>query len=276
VVVRFTTSSSGNVEDVPSNRGVTSGTEARRGRGGAPDELLIRRWRDDGDPEARRLLMQRHEGLVRSLAARFASWGEPFDDLLQVAWIGMLKALDRFEPERGLLFTTYATPTIVGELRRHFRDRTWAVHVPRSIQDLRPRVNRAIEGLSGDLGRSPTIAEIAERSGVSDEEVLEVIHSERARTATSLSAPAGGDESTFDVADDESGYGRVEAQVLLEAAVHTLDERDRRILALRFGHGLSQSQIAAEIGISQMHVSRLLRRAFERLREQLGELELIE
>jgi RNA polymerase sigma-B factor len=240
------------------------------------DEQLVRRWRDEGDPEARRALMQRHEGLVRSLAARFTSWGEPFDDLLQVAWIGMLKALDRFEPERGLLFTTYATPTIVGELRRHFRDRTWAVHVPRSIQDLRPRVNRAIEALSGELGRSPTIAEIAERSGVGDEEVLEVIHSERARTATSLSAPAGGDEAALDVADGESGYDRVEAHVLLEAAVHTLDERDRRILALRFGHGLSQSQIAAEIGISQMHVSRLLRRAFERLREELGELELIE
>jgi RNA polymerase sigma-B factor len=238
------------------------------------DELLIRRWQASRDPGARRELMERNEALVRSLAARFTPWGEPFDDLLQVAWIGMLKALDRFDPDRGLAFATYAAPTIVGEIRRHFRDRTWAVHVPRSIQDLRPTVNRAIAQLSADHGRSPSVREVAERTGVSEEDVLEVIHSERARTAASLSMPMGDrDDTSFEVADEERGYAHAEATVLLGAAVAALDERDRQILVLRFVHGLSQSQIAAEVGISQMHVSRLLRRSFSRLREGLGEVD---
>jgi RNA polymerase sigma-B factor len=236
--------------------------------------VLIRRWQRSHDPAARRELMQRNEALVRSLAARFTPWGEPFDDLLQVGWIGMLKALDRFDPERGIAFPTYAAPTVVGEIRRHFRDRTWAVHVPRSIQDLRPSVNRTIAQLSSELGRAPTVGEVAGRLGIGEEEVLDVLHSERARTAASLSVPLGDrDDLAIEVADEERGYAQAEATALLSRAVAALDERDRYILVLRFVHGLSQSQIAAEIGISQMHVSRLLRRSFARLRAGLGDVD---
>ena len=240
------------------------------------DASLLRRYQATQDLAARDELVRKYLPLVRSLAKRYSYTSEPLEDLCQVGAIALCKAIDRYREGSGASFKAYAVPTIIGELRRHFRDNGWALHIPRSLQERARTVGVALNDLSARLGRSPTIAEIADRSGVSDEEVLEVIHSERARTASSLSAPVGGEEPALEVADDESGYDRAEAHVLLEAAVHTLDERDRRILALRFGHGLSQSQIAAEIGISQMHVSRLLRRAFERLRAELGELELIE
>jgi RNA polymerase sigma-B factor len=241
----------------------------------APDQVLIGRWQRQGDDAARDEIIDRYEGLVRSIAARYAQRGEPFDDLAQVGWIGLLKAIDRFDIERDVQLVTYATPTIVGEIRRHFRDRAWAVHVPRSLQELRPRVYAVIERLTAERGAAPTISDVAEVLDVGEEEVLDALQSENARSASYL--PAGhedGGETTFEVPDEDAGYEASDARVMLEAALPVLPEREQRILRLRFEEGLTQSQIAADVGISQMHVSRLLRSSLARLREVVGEVDL--
>jgi RNA polymerase sigma-B factor len=238
-----------------------------------PDRVLIERWQRHGDADARNALVERYRGLVRALAARYAERGEPFDDLVQVAWIGLLKAIDRFDSSREVQLTTYATPTIVGEIKRHYRDRSWAVHVPRSLQELRVRAHATIDRLTSERGGAPTIAEVAEDLGVGEEEVLDALQSENARSATFL--PSSDDERGergLDVPVDEPGFDRSDARMMLGTGLQRLDARERKILRLRFEEGLTQSQIAAQLGISQMHVSRLLRRSLETLREAVGDI----
>jgi RNA polymerase sigma-B factor len=239
-----------------------------------PDRVLIERWQRHGDADARNALVERYRGLVRALAARYADRGEPFDDLVQVAWIGLLKAIDRFDSSRDVQLTTYATPTIVGEIKRHYRDRSWAVHVPRSLQELRVRVHATIDRVTSEKGAAPTILDIATELGVGEEEVLDALQSENARSAAFL--PASDDERGergLDVPVEETGFARSDARIMLGAGLQRLDDRERRILHLRFDEGLTQSQIAAQLGISQMHVSRLLRRSLETLRQTVGDIE---
>jgi RNA polymerase sigma-B factor len=223
-------------------------------------------------PELRDQLVTAHLGLAEYLARRFDNRGEPLDDLVQVASLGLVKAVDRFDPERGLEFSTFATPTIVGELKRHFRDKGWAVRVPRRVQELHLRLGQVIASLGQSLGRSPTIAEIAREASASEEEVLEAMEAGHAYRTTSLDAPARGDEpgqSLGDrLGDDDSRLAETEEWVSLSPLLDELPQRERTILHLRFFHGRTQSEIAARMGISQMHVSRLLARTLQQLRER--------
>ena len=223
------------------------------------------------NPALRDELVTAHLGLAEYLARRFANRGEPLDDLVQVASVGLLKAVDRFDPERGLEFSTYATPTIVGELKRHFRDKGWAVRVPRRVQELHLRLGSVVSTLSQDLGRSPTIGEIAERAGASEEEVLEAMEAGRAYRFASLDAPgSGGDEDnqtlSGQLGEDDPRLTDIEHRVALSPLIAELPRREQVILHLRFFEGLTQSEIASRLGISQMHVSRLLARSLAKLR----------
>lgn len=233
---------------------------------------LLRAYHERGDLSARDRLVEEHLPLVRSLARRYAGRGEPLDDLVQVGSIGLIKAIDRFDLDRGVELSTYAIPTIVGELKRHFRDTGWAVHVPRRLKELSLRLNTAVEELGGALGRSPTIAELAAEVQADEEQVIEALDASRAYTAVSLSAPADDGGVRLDlIGEDEAGYETSEHRAQLLPGLDRLDARERRILHLRFGGGMTQTQIAREIGISQMHVSRLIRRALETMRAELDE-----
>ena len=222
------------------------------------------------DPVLRDELVTAHLGLAEYLARRFTNRGEPLDDLVQVASVGLLKAVDRFDPERGLEFSTYATPTIVGELKRHFRDKGWAVRVPRRIQELHLRLGKVVSTLSQDLGRSPTIAEVSERAGASEEEVLEAMEAGRAYRFASLDAPGGGEEDSQTLAsqlgEEDASLEGIEHRIALSPLISELPRREQTILHLRFFEGLTQSEIADRLGISQMHVSRLLARSLSKLR----------
>ncbi len=223
------------------------------------------------DPSLRDELIASHMGLAEYLARRFTNRGEPLDDLVQVAALGLLKAVDRFDPERGLEFSTYATPTIVGELKRHFRDKGWAVRVPRRVQELHLRLGSVVSMLSQELGRSPTIGEIAQAAAVSEEEVLEAIEAGHAYRFTSLDAPSGNeDEMTLsaELGAEDQGLIDSEHRVTLSPLIAQFPPRERMILHLRFFEGMTQSEIAGRLGISQMHVSRLLARALAQLRSQ--------
>jgi RNA polymerase sigma-B factor len=216
-------------------------------------------------------LVTAHMGLAEYLARRFTNRGEPLDDLVQVAALGLLKAVDRFDPERGLEFSTYATPTIVGELKRHFRDKGWAVRVPRRVQELHLRLGSVVSQLSQELGRSPTIGEIAHAAAVSEEEVLEAIEAGHAYRFTSLDAPSGSDDEmslSAELGSEDQGLIDSEHRVTLSPLIAQFPPRERTILHLRFFEGLTQSEIAGRLGISQMHVSRLLARALAQLRNQ--------
>jgi RNA polymerase sigma-B factor len=216
-------------------------------------------------------LVTAHMGLAEYLARRFTNRGEPLDDLVQVAALGLLKAVDRFDPERGLEFSTYATPTIVGELKRHFRDKGWAVRVPRRVQELHLRLGGVVSTLSQELGRSPTIGEIAHAAAVSEEEVLEAIEAGHAYRFTSIDAPSGSDEEmslSAELGAEDQGLIDSEHRVTLSPLIAQFPPRERMILHLRFFEGLTQSEIAGRLGISQMHVSRLLARALAQLRSQ--------
>nr|WP_202433252.1 RNA polymerase sigma factor SigF [Streptomyces sp. SID7815] len=222
--------------------------------------------------ELRNRLVRMHLPLVEHLARRFRNRGEPLDDLTQVATIGLIKSVDRFDPDRGVEFSTYATPTVVGEIKRHFRDKGWAVRVPRRLQELRLSLTTATAELSQQHGRSPTVHELAERLGISEEEVLEGLESANAYSTLSLDVPDTDDESPA-VADtlgseDEALEG-VEYRESLKPLLEDLPPREKRILLLRFFGNMTQSQIAQEVGISQMHVSRLLARTLAQLRERL-------
>jgi RNA polymerase sigma-B factor len=214
--------------------------------------------------------------LVRSLARRYSYRGEQLDDLVQIGAIGLIKAIDRFDLNRGVELTTYATPNIIGEIKRHFRDKGWSVRVPRGLQELNVQVSKLIEQLTVQLGRSPTIAELAEAAGVQEEEVLEALESGRAYSSVSLSAGMGPDEEgeldpLESLGTEEHEYEVSEDRAVLAPGFKVLDERERRILHLRFFRGMTQSQIAEQIGISQMHVSRLIRRSLEKIREEIAE-----
>jgi RNA polymerase sigma-B factor len=238
------------------------------------DELLIAYCRD-GDPVAREQVLVQLMPLVRALASRYAGRGEPLEDLVQVGSVGLIKAVDRFDVDRGVDFASYAVPTIVGEIRRHFRDKSWAMHVPRRLKELSVRLSRILDDLTTELGRSPTVSELAEAAGVDEEEVVEALDSTNAYSTRSLHAPfeQDGDDSLAErLGTDEAGYEEVEEGSLVAAGLGALDERERRIVELRFFHEMTQSQIAAETGISQMHVSRLLRRALAKMRGRLEEV----
>lgn len=227
-----------------------------------------------GDPVARDRIVERYMPLVRSVASRYAGRGEPLEDLVQVGSIGLVLAIERFDLERGVQFTTYAVPTIVGEIQRHFRDRVWALHVPRRMKELSLRLTRTIEAETADLGRSPTIAELAQTMGLEEDEVVEALETYHAYSTRSLSQPLGQGGGTDETMEDmlgqhETGYEEVEDGVLVEAGLDALDERERAIVEMRFFEGLTQSEIAARIGISQMHVSRLLRRSLHIMRGRL-------
>jgi RNA polymerase sigma-B factor len=218
-------------------------------------------------------LVEQHLPLVEHLARRFRNRGEAYDDLVQVATIGLIKSVDRFDPERGVEFSTYATPTIVGEIKRHFRDKGWAVRVPRRLQELRLSLTAATSELSQKNGRSPTVSELAQHLGITDEEVLEGLESANAYSTLSLDAGDQGDDESIAVVDtlgveDESLEG-VEYRESLKPMLEQLPAREKKILLLRFFRGMTQSEIAAEVGISQMHVSRLLARTLAQLREGL-------
>ena len=223
--------------------------------------------------EARDELVRLHLPLVEHLTRRFLNRGEPYDDLLQVGTIGLIKAIDRFETERGVEFSTYATPTIVGEIKRHFRDKGWAIRVPRRLQELRISISAATAELTQDLGRSPRISEIAARIGVTDEEVIEGLESSNAYATLSLDAPESTEDSAMSMldmlGDDDEALEHVENRATIKPLLEQLEPRERHIVTLRFFRGMTQSQIAAEVGISQMHVSRLLAKTLQQLRESL-------
>jgi len=234
---------------------------------------LLEAYRD-GDTTARDRLVERYTPLVRSLASRYAGRGEPLEDLVQVGSIGLLLAIERFDLERGVQFSTFAVPTILGEIQRHFRDRAWSVHVPRRLKELSLRLNRMVESTTATLGRSPTIAELAEAMGVGEDEVIEALETHQAYSTRSLSQPLGGDGGDEETMQDllgvtETGFDEVEDGALIEDGLRALDARDRAIVELRFYEGLTQSEIAARVGISQMHVSRLLRKALVTMRGRL-------
>src|SRR6266545_4837697 len=239
------------------------------------DKELLRRYHVDGDLAAREQLIEQYLSLVRSLARRYAYRGEQLEDLVQIGCIGLIKAIDRFDLERGVELTTYATPNIIGEIKRHFRDKGWSVRVPRGLQELNVQLSRIVEELSVQLGRSPTISELANASGAEEEEVLEALESGRAYSSLSLSTGIGADdEEGVDpmetIGSEEPRYEISEEWAVLEPGLRALDERERMILHLRFFEGLTQSQIAQQVGISQMHVSRLIRRALEKIRDEIA------
>jgi RNA polymerase sigma-B factor len=236
---------------------------------------LLRRYHEEGDVEARERLIEQYLPLVRSLARRYSHRGETYEDLVQVGSIGLIKAIDRFDIDRDVELTTYATPNIIGEIKRHFRDKGWSVRVPRGLQELNVRLSHLLEELTGELERSPTIPELAKAAGVEEEEVLEALESGQAYATLSLSAPTAGDEgSDLDPLESlgelERDYEVFENRAVLAPGMKALDERERRILHLRFFEGLTQSQIAQQVGISQMHVSRLIRRSLEQLRREIA------
>jgi len=253
---------------------LTAPAAAPRGRNAhhdIADAAHLRRYAAERRSEDRDWLVRRYLPLARHVAARYSGGGEPIDDLEQVASLGLVKAIDRFEPSRGVSFSSYAVPTIAGELRRHFRDHTWALRVPREIQELAVKVTRVEPGLQLELGRAPTAAELAERLDCSVERLLEARDAAGANRMSSLDAPVSSEEEGASLADLLGGADerleRLERSMTVDSALELLSERDRTILRLRFQEELTQAAIGERIGLSQMHVSRLIRQALATLRE---------
>jgi RNA polymerase sigma-B factor len=239
----------------------------------ADEGALLERYARKGDPTVREELVERFMPLARRLAARYRGDREPFEDLVQVASLGLVKALDRFEPRRGVAFSSYAVPTILGELKRHFRDRGWSVRVPRDLQERIARVERAVAELPGRLGRAPSVNEIAERLELDPEDVLEAMEASQAHHAMSLDAQAQTEEGegiplSERLGEPDPAFEAVEYGTAVSDVLEDLSERDRLVLHLRFVEDLTQTQIAEQVGVSQMHVSRILRSALERLRSE--------
>ncbi|MHB8857920.1 MAG: SigB/SigF/SigG family RNA polymerase sigma factor [Thermoleophilia bacterium] len=232
---------------------------------------LFRTYKDNKDPAVKNVLVGAYMDLVHSLARRFANRGEPLDDLVQVASMGLLKAIDRFDPDRNVQFTTYAVPTIVGELRRYFRDRSSAIRLPRGLRERSYMLNNAIQRFSQENGRSPNVSEIAAATGISEEEVIEGLEGSEATTIASLDTTTEeGDLSLLDIIGGEDQTLRLlDERLSLAGAMSELDSREQNLLYLRFIEGLSQTEIADRLNISQMHVSRLLRRTLQSLRQNL-------
>ena len=242
------------------------------------DRRLLIRYHREGDPAAREQLVERFLPLARQLARRYQRGGEPLDDLIQVASLGLLKAIDRFDPARETAFSSFAVPTILGELKRHFRDKGWSVRVPRDLQEMAVRVERMADEMSRELGRAPTPAEIAERTGATLEQVLEAREAAGAYRAVSLDRPRSEEEEDGESYGDafgveDPGFGLAEDSATVERLMRVLSEREREVLRLRFEEDLTQSEIGQRVGVSQMHVSRLIRQSLARLREEADQAE---
>ncbi len=233
---------------------------------------LFRRYRE-GDEDARQQLIVNHLNLVRFLASKFKNRGEPLEDLVQVGTIGLIKAIDRFDPDRGLEFTTYATPTIMGEIKRHFRDKGWSVRVPRRLQELSQKVSQATEELTRELQRSPSVEEIANRIGASVDDVLEAMESSSAYSAVPLEGGGSDDEETPAVIDHyatvDQDLESTDDRIVLESAIADFSPREQEIIRMRFLEGMTQVEIAERLGISQVQVSRLLRRTLKHIQEKI-------
>ncbi len=241
---------------------------------------LHRRYRDTGDPaekeRIREQLVKGYESLVYFLARKFQNRGEPLEDIVQVGFLGLIKAIERFDPDRGHEFTTFATPTVAGEIKRYFRDKGWAIRFPRRLQELYQTAIRTNELMKNELGRQPTVAELAERLKVTEDEILEALEMSPAHAPVSIDQPVGGEgeegggrQLAETLGSDDPSLERVEMRDLLQRAMQHLNPRERAIMAMRFYDELSQSEIAKRLGISQMHVSRLQRAALEQLRQYL-------
>lgn len=235
---------------------------------------LFRRYKEEGDEEARQQLIESHLNLVRFLASKFKNRGEPLEDLVQVGAVGLIKAIDRFEPDRGLEFTTFATPTIMGEIKRHFRDKGWSVRVPRRLQELSAKVTQITDELTSELNRIPTVEEVAARLETSVDEVLEAMESSSAYSSVPLEGSG--------TSDDEDAPSVIERfvtedvdlissddRIVIEDAISSFSPREQEAIRMRFVDGLTQVEIAEKLGISQVQVSRLLRRALKRVQEKL-------
>ena len=235
---------------------------------------LFRRYKEEGDVEAREKLVMSHMNLVRFLANKFKNRGEPLDDLIQVGYLGLLKAIDRFDPSRGLEFTTYAAPTIMGEIKRHFRDKGWSVRVPRRLQELSAKVNQATDVLTTELQRSPKIEEIAEYLDASVDEVLEAMESSSAYSSVPLEGTGNNDNddapSVLDrYATEDSALNFTDDRLIIEEALKGFSPREREVIDLRFLQGMTQIEIAEQLGISQVQVSRLLRRTLKKIQDKI-------
>jgi RNA polymerase sigma-B factor len=240
-------------------------------KGEAEAHGLFELFRSTRDPALRNQLVGHHENLVRFLAAKFANRGEPLEDLIQVGMIGLINAIDRFEPDRGIKFSTYATPTIVGEIKRYFRDRSWNLKVPRWLQELNLQVTRANDTLAQQFGRPPMVCEIAEHVGCSEEEALKAMELGNAYDTVSLDTKLALDGDAALTLSDSIGVQDLELDQIdsyddLKAALEQLDNREKMILYLRYFQDLSQTEVARRLGISQMHVSRLQQRALKKLK----------
>jgi RNA polymerase sigma-B factor len=258
------------IEQPVSSRSGDTGNRARE------DRLLFERYRASGtggtpDPQARAELIERFLPLARQLARRYARADEPIDDLIQVASLGLVKAIDRFDSSRDIAFSSFAVPTILGEIKRHFRDRTWSVRVPRDLQEMTLKVDRVVTTLSHDLHRSPSVGEIAEMAGATEEQVLEALEASGAYRATSLSTPRGSEEGVAltlgdTLGDEDHSFDVAEDRATLDRLLATISPREREVLRLRFEDDLTQAEVGERIGVSQMQVSRLIRQAIARLR----------
>jgi RNA polymerase sigma-B factor len=254
---------------------VTSRAPAHRAE---EDRRLFERHRSGRDPHARDQLIERFLPLARTVARRYDRRGEPFEDLMQVAAYGLVKAVDRYDVERGIAFSSYAVPTIVGEIKRHFRDHTWAVRPPRSLQELVLRVDETLARLSEDLRRQPTVEEIATLVDADEEDVLDALQAGRAYRAVSFDAPRGadGEDDAATLAEqtggEDDGYRIAEAGATLQTLMQAVSDRQREVLRLRFEEDMTQAEIGAILGISQMQVSRILRATLDRMRAEAGEL----
>jgi len=248
----------------------------RRPHAVVAERELIRGYHEGGNPAALEELVERYLPLVHQCARRYRHTKEPLEDLVQVGCEGLLKALERFDSDRGTAFTTYAVPTILGELKRYFRDTAWAVHVPRGMQERAMRVDKAVEQLRKDLGRAPTVSEIAATVAITSEDVLEAMEAASGYEAVSLDSPSSrnGEEEgpalSYRIGTEEETYDLVEYESALAPALRALPPRDRLVLRLRYVEDRTQANIADQLGVSQMHVSRLIRRALGRLRALVG------
>jgi RNA polymerase sigma-B factor len=252
-------------------------SDQRSARAREDRELFVRYLRN-GEPQARDQLVERFLPLARQLARRYQRAEEPLDDLVQVASIGLIKAIDRFDPDRKVAFSSYAVPTILGELKRHFRDKTWSVRVPRDLQELALKVDRKVADLARELHRSPTVTEIAEAVAVSEEQVLEALEAAAAYRATSIDAPRASEDAGSDTLGDqmgreEHGFGLAEDRATLHRLLASVTAREREVLRLRFEEDLTQAEIGERIGVSQMQVSRIIRQSIGRLRAAAHEPE---
>jgi RNA polymerase sigma-B factor len=241
----------------------------------ADERVLWERFAATRDPAIREELVERHLAFAKRLTLRYRAASESFDDQLQVASLGLLKAIDRFDPERGIPFTAFATPTILGELKRHFRDKVWTVRVPRGLHDRMAEVEKALGELTDELQRSPSVQELAERLELEESDILEVLEANHNRRPLSLDRPLSNDDPDEPsspsewVGNEDKGFEIAEGRIALGAAIPNLGEREQLVLRLRFVEDMTQTQIAERIGCSQMHVSRILRRTLQQLREQV-------